>query len=71
VPQLLADVESVPDLVVTVCDEAHEELALRTDWLHWSIADPVADGTRAAFDAAVSQLRHRITGLIDESTISS
>ena len=30
-------------LVVTVCDQAHEELDADDSWLHWSIPDPVAD----------------------------
>jgi protein-tyrosine-phosphatase len=49
-----------PALVVTVCDAAHEELG-DDAWLHWSIADPVARGTRAAFDRVVRELRERIS----------
>lgn len=53
---------AVPDgvTVVTVCDRAHEELDPGRDWLHWSVPDPVADGSAAAFDAAVVELRTRI-----------
>lgn len=53
---------SVPDgvTVVTVCDRAHEELDPGDDWLHWSVPDPVADGSAAAFDAVVAELRARI-----------
>lgn len=47
-------------LVVTVCDRAHEELAPADGWLHWSIPDPVADGSRAAFDRTVAELTARI-----------
>jgi hypothetical protein len=43
-------------VVVTVCDRAHEELGDRPDWLHWSVPDPVAVGTAAAFDTAVAEL---------------
>ena len=32
----------MPSLVITVCDQAHEELDPPDDWLHWSIPDPVA-----------------------------
>ena len=53
-----------PALVITVCDRAHEELDARTDWLHWSIPDPVPVGTAAAFDATVTELRRRITSLV-------
>ena len=57
-----------PDLVVTVCDHAHEQLrrrplpARRT--LHWSIADPAERGTAAAFGAAAAELEQRIAELI-------
>lgn len=50
--------------VVTVCDRAHEELEPTTDWWHWSIPDPVAEGTDRAFDAAVAELEGRITAVI-------
>ena len=59
----MADVPDRPSLVVTVCDQAHEELTVPADWLHWSIPDPVADGTSAAFDAVVDELRARISVL--------
>lgn len=51
---------STPSLIVTVCDEAHEELQPPADWLHWSVPDPVPHGTDAAFDAAMGELRERI-----------
>jgi ArsR family transcriptional regulator, arsenate/arsenite/antimonite-responsive transcriptional repressor / arsenate reductase (thioredoxin) len=50
------------DLVITVCDRAHEEVGHLT-WAHWSIPDPVAVGTRAAFEAAHDALRPRIESL--------
>lgn len=56
------DAVAIPDLVVTVCDRAHEELAPTGEWLHWSIPDPVPDGGRRAFDAVVTELRARILG---------
>jgi len=49
--------------VITVCDRAHEDLGGRNDWLHWSIADPVAAGTPQAFDEVVAELDHRIRRL--------
>jgi len=64
VPTALADVGARPALVVTVCDRAHEDLAPDADWLHWSVADPVADGSAAAFDRALADLRHRIETLV-------
>lgn len=58
-PRLLED---IPDgvQVVTVCDLVHEELEAGPDWWHWSIADPVADGSPRAFDAVVRALDERI-----------
>jgi len=58
VPQVLAD----GDLVITVCDRAHEELG-QPAALHWSVPDPVAPGTDAAFDAAYDELAARVTTL--------
>lgn len=59
-PQSLDGVARAGDLVVTVCDQAHEE---RAGILHWSIPDPVRDGRPAAFTEAVDLLRERITQL--------
>lgn len=57
--------EQVNDLtpttqVITVCDSVHEELDPPASWWHWSIPDPVATGTRQAFDDAVAQLVERM-----------
>ena len=60
-PRHLDDLATGSDLVVTVCDRAHEELDPAPDWLHWSVPDPVEIGTRAAFDATVRELRDRIS----------
>lgn len=60
VPRTLDQVNTIPAMVVTVCDQAHEELNPNDAWLHWSVPDPVAVGDRAAFDAAVAELRQRI-----------
>ena len=62
-PRGLDSVGRLPELVVTVCDQAHEELDPPRDWLHWSVPDPVPVGTKAAFDATVDELRHRITAI--------
>jgi ArsR family transcriptional regulator, arsenate/arsenite/antimonite-responsive transcriptional repressor / arsenate reductase (thioredoxin) len=53
-----------PSLVVTVCDRAHEELDPPSAWLHWSLPDPVAAPSRAAFDATLEELRDRITAMV-------
>lgn len=61
-PQRIEDVHAADDVIITVCDSAHEEL-LGTDDLHWSIPDPVAAGSAAAFDAALGELEARIAHL--------
>ena len=63
-PHDLTDIGALPPLVVTVCDRAHEELGPDDAWLHWSIPDPVPAGNKAAFDAAVVELRERIHALV-------
>ena len=48
------------DLVVAVCDNAHEELDPDLPRLHWSIPDPVRVDTDAAFEAAYTDITHRV-----------
>ncbi|MGQ0842096.1 arsenate reductase/protein-tyrosine-phosphatase family protein [Actinokineospora sp.] len=58
------DVLLPDDLVVAVCDNAHERLGSRaTDRLHWSVPDPARVGTRAAFDHALRDLADRVDRL--------
>lgn len=47
------------DLVVAVCDAAHEQLG-GVDRLHWSIPDPVRTGTDEAFDQAFRDIADRV-----------
>jgi protein-tyrosine-phosphatase len=47
------------DLVVAVCDNAHEELGTR-DRLHWSVPDPARVDTDAAFEQAFTDIADRI-----------
>jgi ArsR family transcriptional regulator, arsenate/arsenite/antimonite-responsive transcriptional repressor / arsenate reductase (thioredoxin) len=61
-PRHLADVRHPDDLVVTVCDRAHEELS-PAERLHWSVPDPVRQGHPAAFDAAFTELSERVDQL--------
>lgn len=61
-PRLLADVLTDTDFIVTVCDNAHEELGV-TGSLHWSIPDPVRIGTDAAFETTYTELQRRISEL--------
>jgi ArsR family transcriptional regulator, arsenate/arsenite/antimonite-responsive transcriptional repressor / arsenate reductase (thioredoxin) len=66
-PRVLDPGDLDAELVVTVCDRAHEELEAPVDWLHWSIPDPVEAGTRRAFDAALAELDRRISALAGPS----
>ncbi|UQU67506.1 helix-turn-helix domain-containing protein [Couchioplanes caeruleus] len=50
------------DLVIAVCDNAHEELADRAR-LHWSIPDPVPADTDAAFETAFAEIAARVERL--------
>lgn len=70
-PRALGGLAELPNLVVTVCDQAHEELAPDVSWLHWSIPDPVASGSRAAFDATIAELRVRIGALAQRAPAAS
>ncbi|MDC7123790.1 helix-turn-helix domain-containing protein [Cellulomonas fimi] len=61
-PQEVGTVRMAGDLVITVCDRAHEETGLTAD-VHWSVPDPVPVGTDAAFDRAVVELERRVSQL--------
>lgn len=49
------------DLVVAVCDNAHERLDV--DRLHWSVPDPSRAGTEAAFGQVFTDLADRVDRL--------
>jgi len=65
------------DLLVAVCDNAHEELsaappaqpltrpagAVGRGWLHWAVPDPVRTDTDEAFETALADISHRVTRL--------
>lgn len=59
-PRHVDDVLRPDDVVITVCDAAHEELGAGPDRLHWSIPDPARRGDVAAFDDAIDELTDRI-----------
>ncbi|WP_156740223.1 arsenate reductase/protein-tyrosine-phosphatase family protein [Occultella aeris] len=61
-PQHVESVRARGDLVVTVCDRAHEELQFPVD-VHWSVPDPIGPGTPAAFDDALADLERRANAL--------
>jgi protein-tyrosine-phosphatase len=62
-----ADVAAVVhdrDLVVAVCDNAHEHLPRDPGRLHWSVPDPARTNTDAAFEAAYAELSGRVDRLV-------
>lgn len=65
-PQALDALARPGDLVVTVCDQAHE--AGVAGGLHWSIPDPARDGRASAFAEVVGLLRERVSDLADATT---
>jgi ArsR family transcriptional regulator, arsenate/arsenite/antimonite-responsive transcriptional repressor / arsenate reductase (thioredoxin) len=58
-PRHISEVRHEGDLVVTVCDLAHEELG-EAAAVHWSVPDPVRAGDPGSFDAALAQLADRV-----------
>lgn len=72
-PQAIEGLTRPTDLVVTVCDQAHEERDAHDPRheLHWSIPDPVRDGRPEAFAGTVTRLRERITYLAEHTTRAS
>jgi ArsR family transcriptional regulator, arsenate/arsenite/antimonite-responsive transcriptional repressor / arsenate reductase (thioredoxin) len=65
-PRWIDEVRRSPDLVITVCDVAREDLqGLPADatFLHWSIPDPAQVGTDRAFDSALRTAGRRVESL--------
>ena len=61
-PRKLGQVAGDGDFVVTVCDNAHEELG-GLGGVHWSVPDPLRLGTAEAFEKAFDDIAHRINDL--------
>ncbi|MCS5734475.1 arsenate reductase/protein-tyrosine-phosphatase family protein [Herbiconiux daphne] len=61
-PQHVSQVVEERDLVITVCDSAHEQMVGQDD-LHWSIPDPAPLGTPEAFENAFALIARRIHAL--------
>lgn len=59
-PVSLEDQVRDGDLVVAVCDNAHEELSRALSRLHWSIPDPVRVDTDQAFERAWADINRRV-----------
>ena len=63
-PRHIADVLRPTDLVIAVCDNAHEELPAELHRMHWSIPDPVRASRRDAFDQVLDDLTDRINRFV-------
>jgi len=61
-PRHISDIRHDGDLIITVCDLAHEELGEPLA-VHWFIPDPVPAGDPDSFDAALAQLADRVERL--------
>lgn len=60
------DLNEGADLIVTVCDQAHEELERmqpQRDSLHWSVPDPVPLDNDDAFEDAFAEIAERVQRL--------
>jgi ArsR family transcriptional regulator, arsenate/arsenite/antimonite-responsive transcriptional repressor / arsenate reductase (thioredoxin) len=63
-------IDPLPDLVVSVCDRAHEAgVPFDVPTLHWSVPDPSA-GDRRAFEAAFAELADRIDVLATSAVVT-
>lgn len=61
-PRHITDVQQDGDLIITVCDLAHEEMGPQAA-VHWSVPDPVPAGDPASFDTALAELSLRVERL--------
>lgn len=69
-PTHVDQLDAVPELVVSVCDRAHELGPLAgTPMLHWSVPDP-AGGDASAFERAFEDLSRRVDRLAAATTSS-
>ncbi|PZG23867.1 ArsR family transcriptional regulator [Micromonospora craterilacus] len=65
----VSDVVRDDDLVIAVCDNAHEDLTGQVrPQLHWSVPDPARVDTDEAFEAAYADLADRVDRLAPATT---
>jgi protein-tyrosine-phosphatase/DNA-binding transcriptional ArsR family regulator len=68
----LTSVARPGDLIVSVCDAAHEEIDRRIGpLLHWSVPDPVPADTDQAFEEALGEISSRVDRLAHSLAHSS
>jgi protein-tyrosine-phosphatase/DNA-binding transcriptional ArsR family regulator len=63
IPKHLDDILCPTDLVIAVCDNAHEKLPPGLERIHWSVPDPARATNHDAFDRAFDDLTERIERL--------
>lgn len=64
IPKGYEAIGRTPDLVITVCDRAHEaSLPFTAPSAHWSVPDPVPAGSPRAFRSAFASIAERIDQL--------
>jgi protein-tyrosine-phosphatase/DNA-binding transcriptional ArsR family regulator len=61
-PRRLDEVAGEADFVVTVCDNAHEEIP-NLGGIHWSVPDPLRLNTEDAFEGAFTDIARRVSDL--------
>ena len=62
-PQAIDTIRRSDDFVIAVCDQAYEELEGDVA-LHWSLPDPVPEGTDAAFEETFAHITDRLATLL-------
>jgi protein-tyrosine-phosphatase len=62
-PQGLNQMAGEGDFIVTVCDNAHEELTVLRG-IHWSVPDPLRANTDEAFEEAFADISRRVHDLV-------
>lgn len=55
------------DFVITVCDNAREEVGIDPQ-AHWSVADPVRSGASETFEAAFAEIQRRVLATVPRIT---
>lgn len=70
-PAGIEDVLRAGELIVAVCNKAHEGLDATVPRLHWPIPDPVRRDTTAAFEDAYTDITRRVRHLVDRPSDAS
>lgn len=68
-PQLLSPKLVGKYTIITVCDQAHDELSHPLTRMHWSIPDPVSAGQKRDFEASFNTISEIITVMKGTSNV--